>query len=242
MSTPDPRVAGVALVLVSHSRALAEGAAELAGQMAPRVMLLAAGGDGSGGLGTSFDAVESAVTVATADGRGAVVLTDLGSAVLTTESVLDMLDADVAARVRIADAPFVEGAVAAAVTADGGADLAGVVASAEAAGALFASSAARPVPEEAATEPSGAGDELVRRVTLRNPLGLHARPAAILARRMAGFDAAVVVDGVNAASVLELMTLGAVGGRELDVRVSGPDRAEALAALFELVEGGFGEV
>jgi PTS hybrid protein len=79
-------------------------------------------------------------------------------------------------------------------------------------------------------------------VTLRNRLGLHARPAAILARLMAGFDAAVEVDGVNAASVLELMKLGAAGGRELDVRVRGPQRAEALAALIEAVEGGFGEV
>ena len=79
-------------------------------------------------------------------------------------------------------------------------------------------------------------------VTLRNRLGLHARPAASLARLMAGFDAVVVVDGVNATSVLELMTLGATGGRELEVRVSGPQRAEALAALVEAVEGGFGEV
>ncbi|NMM17547.1 MAG: PTS sugar transporter subunit IIA, partial [Cellulomonas sp.] len=80
----------VALVLVSHSRGLAEGAVELAAQMAPRVTLLAAGGDGAGGLGTSYEAVESAVLAATAGGRSAVVLTDLGSAVLTTESVLDL--------------------------------------------------------------------------------------------------------------------------------------------------------
>ncbi|WP_291800685.1 dihydroxyacetone kinase phosphoryl donor subunit DhaM, partial [Cellulomonas sp.] len=140
MSTPGPLAVAVALVLVSHSRGLAEGAVELAAQMAPRVTLLAAGGDGAGGLGTSYEAVESAVLAATADGRSAVVLTDLGSAVLTTESVLDLLDDDVAARVRIADAPFVEGAVAAAVSADGGVDLAGVLAAAAGAGATFASS------------------------------------------------------------------------------------------------------
>jgi PTS hybrid protein len=243
VSTTAPAAVGVALELVSHSRALAEGAVELAGQMAPQVMLLAAGGDGAGGLGTSFEAVERAVMAATADGRGAVVLTDLGSAVLTTESVLDLLDDDVSARVRIADAPFVEGAVAAAVTANGGADLAAVLAAAEHAGATFAGSAALPATSDApgvATPP--AGDELARSVTLRNPLGLHARPAAVLARLMAGFDAAVTVDGVNAASVLELMKLGATGGQELDVRVSGPRRVEALAALVESVEGGFGEV
>jgi PTS hybrid protein len=243
VSGATPPGVRVALVLVSHSRALAEGAVELAAQMAPRVTLLAAGGDGTGGLGTSFEAVEHAVTAATADGRSAVVLTDLGSAVLTTESVLDLLDDHVAARVRIADAPFVEGAVAAAVTADGGADLAGVLAAAERAGATFGGPAALPVSDQPATvEAPATSDELARTVTLRNRLGLHARPAAILARLMAGFDAAVEVDGVNAASVLELMKLGAAGGRELDVRVRGPQRAEALAALVEAVEGGFGEV
>jgi PTS hybrid protein len=243
MSGATPAGVRVALVLVSHSRALAEGAVELAAQMAPRVTLLAAGGDDAGGLGTSFEAVERAVTAATADGRSAVVLTDLGSAVLTTESVLDLLDDHVAARVRIADAPFVEGAVAAAVTADGGADLAGVLAAAERAGATFGGPAAQPASDPpAAVEAPATRAELARTVTLRNRLGLHARPAAILARLMAGFDAAVEVDGVNAASVLELMKLGAAGGRELDVRVRGPQRAEALAALVEAVEGGFGEV
>jgi len=243
VSTTAPLVVRVALVLVSHSRALAEGAVELAAQMAPRVTLLAAGGDDAGGLGTSFEAVERAVTAATADGRSAVVLTDLGSAVLTTESVLDLLDDDVVARVRIADAPFVEGAVAAAVTADGGADLAGVLAAAERAGASFGGPASPPVSDPPAiVEAPATSDELARTVTLRNRLGLHARPAAILARLMAGFDAAVEVGGVNAASVLELMKLGAAGGRELDVRVRGPQRAEALAALIEAVEGGFGEV
>ena len=83
---------------------------------------------------------------ATRDGRSAVVLTDLGSAVLTAESVLDLLDEEVAARVRIADAPFVEGAVAAAVTAHGGADLATVLASAVHAGSTFGGV------EEASTE------------------------------------------------------------------------------------------
>ena len=88
----------VALVLVSHSRALAEGAVELAGQMAPGVLLIAAGGMDDGGLGTSFDAIEAALATATADGGSAVVLTDLGSAVLTAESVLELADPDVASR------------------------------------------------------------------------------------------------------------------------------------------------
>ncbi|WP_129336769.1 dihydroxyacetone kinase phosphoryl donor subunit DhaM, partial [Cellulomonas endophytica] len=126
----DAGGARVSLVLVSHSRLVAEGLVELAAQMAPGVVILPAGGTSDGGLGTSFDAVEEALGRATADGRGAVVLTDLGSAVLTAESVLDVADDDVAARTRVVDAPLVEGAVAAAVTAAGGADLDAVVAAA----------------------------------------------------------------------------------------------------------------
>ncbi|GIG21809.1 PTS sugar transporter subunit IIA [Cellulomonas chitinilytica] len=237
MSEREP--APVALVLVSHSRTLAEGAVELAGQMAPGVLLLAAGGTEDGGLGTSFDAVEAAVTQAVADGRSAVVLADLGSAVLTAESVLDLADPDVAARVRVADAPFVEGAVAAAVTAHGGADLERVLAAAEHAGTMFGGDA-----PPAASAFEGAVDDGVVRgaVVLRNPLGLHARPAAIVARMLAGFDAKVRVNGANAASVLELMKLGATEGAELRIEAEGPQAAEARDALVAAVDEGFGEV
>ncbi|KQY44610.1 dihydroxyacetone kinase phosphoryl donor subunit DhaM [Cellulomonas sp. Root137] len=235
--TVEREPAPVALVLVSHSRALAEGAVELAEQMAPGVLLIAAGGMQDGGLGTSYDTVEAALTHATQDGRSAVVLTDLGSAVLTAESVLDLLDEDLAARVRLADAPFVEGAVAAAVTAHGGADLAGVLASAEHAGSTFASAAAP-------TEAAAASDDGVLRATtvLRNPLGLHARPAAVVARMLAAYDAKVRVNGANAASVLELMKLGAKQGVELRIEAEGAQAAEARDALVAAVEGGFGEV
>ena len=230
--------APVALVLVSHSRGLAQGAVELAAQMAPGVLLIAAGGMQDGGLGTSYDTVEEAVVEATQDGRSAVVLTDLGSAVLTAESVLDLLDEDVAARVRIADAPFVEGAVAAAVTAHGGADLAAVLASAVHAGSTFGGADVAP-PVTAATSDDGV---LRATAVLRNPLGLHARPAAVVARMLAAYDAKVRVNGANAASVLELMKLGAKQGIELQIETEGPQAAEARDALVAAVEGGFGEV
>jgi PTS hybrid protein len=237
MSTP------VALVLVSHSARLAEGARELAAQMAPEVLIVVAGGDGAGGLGTSFDLVEEALTEATADGRSAVVLTDLGSAVLTTESVLELLDEDVAARVHLADAPFVEAAVAAGVTAAGGAPVGEVLGAAVAAGAGFPHA----VPAgEVDVAPAPAHDDhagvITAHVLVRNPLGLHARPAAVLARMMAGFDAAVQVDGVNGASVLELMQLGATQGRTLEVAASGPQARVAVDAFVGAVEEGFGEV
>ena len=78
-------------------------------------------------------------------------------------------------------------------------------------------------------------------VTVRNPLGLHARPAAVLSRMLAGYDAKVQVDGANGASVLALMKLGATQGHVLQLEAEGSQAAEAVAAVVEAVEGGFGE-
>jgi PTS hybrid protein len=118
----------VGIVLVSHSARLAEGAADLAGQVSGgAVRVLAAGGTEDGELGTSAEKVAQALAGAEA-GAGVLVLPDLGSAVLTVRALL----ADrPGARVVLADAPFVEGAVAATVTAAAGADLKAVAAAAE---------------------------------------------------------------------------------------------------------------
>lgn len=238
--------ARVALVLVSHSQRLAQGAVELAQQMAPQVMLVAAGGMDDGSLGTSFDRVFSAISDGLAAADGVVVLADLGSAILTVESVLEVLDDD-AERVALADAPFVEGAVAAAVTAHGGGTLTAVLESAEHAGSTFAvrngglGDGSAPAGDGRVSAPSDP-EARERAVVVRNPLGLHARPAAVLARLIAGFDAKVTVNGVNGASVLELMKLGATGGSGLLLSATGPQAQEAVDAVAEAIEGGFGEV
>jgi len=118
----------VGIVLVSHSARLAEGAADLAGQVSGgTVRVLAAGGTEDGGLGTSAEKVARAVADAEA-GAGVLVLPDLGSAVLI---VLAILEDAPGAHVVLADAPFVEGAVAATVTAAAGADLKAVAQAAE---------------------------------------------------------------------------------------------------------------
>jgi len=229
--------ARVALVVVSHSRRLAEGVVELAAQMAPAVVLVPAGGQDDGSLGTSFDAILAAIDRATADGASAVVLADVGSAVLTTESVLELCDPDVVERVALADAPLVEGAVAAAVEAQSGADLASVRAAAEHAASIF-----RAGPGPAPTPISDDADVVGARVEVRNPMGLHARPAAVLARAMVGFDARVSIDGIDAASVLELMALGATKGRELAIEGRGPQGRAAVDAAVAMITEGFGEL
>ena len=118
----------VGIVLVSHSVQLAQGAADLAGQVSGgTVRVLAAGGTEDGELGTSAEKVALAVASAES-GAGVLVLPDLGSAVLTVRAMLEDMPG---ARVVLADAPFVEGAVAATVTAAAGADLKAVATAAE---------------------------------------------------------------------------------------------------------------
>ena len=119
----------VGIVLVSHSAELAAGAAHLAAQVSGgTVTIIAAGGTDDDELGTSAAKVERGLRLAES-GAGVVVLPDLGSAVLTVRAVL--VDEDPAANVAMADAPFVEGAVAATVTAAAGGDIKAVAAAAE---------------------------------------------------------------------------------------------------------------
>jgi PTS hybrid protein len=121
-------MANVGIVLISHSRTLAEGAAELARQMGVgEVAVEAAGGSADGGLGTSIELVESAVEAADT-GAGVVLIADLGSSVLTARTYLDDREdaGDATTEVVLADAPFVEGAVAAASAAATRGDVAAV--------------------------------------------------------------------------------------------------------------------
>jgi phosphoenolpyruvate---glycerone phosphotransferase subunit DhaM len=123
----------VGLVLVSHSARLAEGLRELVDQVAQgRVSIAVAAGAAEDSLGTSAVAIGEAVE-SLAGAGGVVVLLDLGSAVLSAETALEAMAPAVRERVRLADAPFVEGAVAAAVEASLGSDLDAVLAAAESA-------------------------------------------------------------------------------------------------------------
>jgi phosphoenolpyruvate---glycerone phosphotransferase subunit DhaM len=116
-------VSRVGLVVVSHSRPLAEAAVTLARQMLPGadVAVEVAAGTDDGGLGTDAVAVSAAITAADS-GDGVVVLMDLGSAVMSAETALELLDDDVRDRVVLSSAPLVEGLVGAVVVAAGGAD------------------------------------------------------------------------------------------------------------------------
>lgn len=235
----------VGIVFVSHSAKIAEGLVDLARQMAPTVALIAAGGTEDGGIGTSFDLVTAAIGQADS-GEGVAVLCDLGSAILTAETAIDLLDEDDRSRVRILDAPLVEGGVAASVAAEAGADLAGVADAAASADSVDPRSAdepdAPPAPpqglDEVDVEPEGPISDTA---VLINREGLHARPAAEFVKLASTFDAAVTVNGVDAKSLLRIMALGLTEGDEVAVSATGPQAADAIRALAELVRSGFGE-
>jgi phosphoenolpyruvate---glycerone phosphotransferase subunit DhaM len=119
----------VGIVLVSHSFELAHGLAALASQLAgAEVRVEPAGGAPDGSLGTTGDAVWAAITRAEC-GQGVVVLADLGSSVLTVRHLLE--EARSNGHVRLVDAPFVEGAIAAAVMSSAGQQLDDVARAAE---------------------------------------------------------------------------------------------------------------
>ena len=84
---------------------------------------------------------------------------------------------------------------------------------------------------------------------IRNPSGLHARPAALFVRAAAGFHSDIRVTNlttgspeVAAKSMIGILSLGAGAGHRIRVRIDGDDEASAAAALTALVAGGLGEL
>ena len=253
----------VGLVIVSHSEKLAEGVRELAAQMAADVTIVPAGGTDDGGIGTSLEKISAAISAADT-GDGAVLLADLGSAVMTAETAVEFLADEQRGRVRLANAPLVEGAVAAAVAAQMGRALAAVLQEAESAGAVPAPSGTASGGQDAAENvaqpggptaaPAAGADDALDSLDadgagvhtgswkLINPAGLHARPAAAIAQAMSDLDAEVRINGVDAKSVMLLMSLGLGQGQTLNLAARGPDAARAVEIMALEVRNGFGEI
>ena len=253
----------VGIVIVSHSARLADGVVELAREMAgPDVAIIAAGGLDlpERPLGTDAALIAQAIEAAWSD-DGVLVLMDLGSAVLSAEMAAEMLPDEQRSRVLLCEAPLVEGAVAAAVAARLGEPLNQVAA--EARGGLAgkvahlagdaeptpatATAAASATASAAAAEPEDAG-ALELRITVRNRLGLHARPAARLVQTAGQFDATVTAENLtapagpaSARSLNGVATLGVQQGHEVLIKASGPQAAQALAALRDLAGRNFDE-
>lgn len=106
----------VGFVIVSHSENLAKSVVELTALMAPNARIAPAGGMDDGGFGTSFEKIQSAIESIYSD-DGVLVLVDLGSAVMTTEMVIETFEHK---KVEMVDCPLVEGAVVATIDSVGG--------------------------------------------------------------------------------------------------------------------------
>lgn len=109
----------VGIVIVSHSELVAQGVVELCRQMAASVPMAAAGGLPGGGIGTDFQRIYEAVEAVQSE-DGVAILFDMGSAIMTTEMVLEAFEG---VTIKMADAPLVEGAIAAAIAAQCGMNL-----------------------------------------------------------------------------------------------------------------------
>ena len=234
------------LILVSHHPDIARGIAALAAQMssAPDTIHTAAGiDDPDNPVGT--DAVRIMQTLLEADNPdGILILVDLGSAILSAQTALDLLDDPaLAARCRISAAPLVEGAISAAVAASSGADLETVAR--EATQALAAKQAAlgESAPASATPVVAPSGDSTT--ITLTNRDGLHARPAARLVAALTPYRARLVLTcgdkQADGKSLNQLALLQARSGDRLTLHANGDDAAAALQAFRDLAAANFGD-
>lgn len=241
----------VGLVIVSHSYWLAQGILELAHQMAPPAMKIAAAGGLDGperALGTDPFLVQKAIEAAD-DPDGVLVLMDLGSAILSAEMALDFMAEETRQRVLLCEAPLVEGALAAAVQAGLGSNLATVAAEARNALLPKTTQLAAPVnPLPVAPKPNAEAEAQCVRLPVRNRLGLHARPAAIFVQTVARFDAKATVrnlsrngPAVDARSINLVATQAIRQGDEVEVCAEGREAVALLAALQQLAADGFGD-
>jgi multiphosphoryl transfer protein len=243
----------VGLVLVSHSRALATAVQELVTSMsgAKLPIAIAAGtGPARAELGTDATEVLDGINSVMSE-EGVVVLVDIGSAILSAETALKFLDEPQRLKVRLCGAPFIEGAVAAGVLAALGASLNEVSREAEKAlrrKAEHFNASVQDRDDSPAEAISGDDSFLTSTVVVKNPHGLHARPAAELIRLAARFNCEILVrnrtNGKGPASAKSMSTLAAIEilqGHEIELAARGPEAGNALAELRSRIEEGLGE-
>jgi phosphoenolpyruvate-protein phosphotransferase/dihydroxyacetone kinase phosphotransfer subunit len=239
----------VGLVIVSHSNALSQAVVGLVRQVATEQTALC----GVGGAGVdkkefgtdAFDIVAAIESVYSPD--GVVVLMDLGSAILSAETALELVSEEMRPRVRICAAPIVEGAVAAGVQISLGGSLDAVCH--EAARALIPKINHISGPDEKFDEPcipdlsrALPGEWQAIKLTVSTPHGLHARPAARFVQTAAVFDAQIRVkklespaEPVPATSLISIAALGINRGDRIVVFARGAQAQQALTAIKTLI-------
>lgn len=242
----------VGLIIVSHSSPLAHALQQMLwgfyGSTLPVAVAAGSGNDGSA-LGTDATAIVAAIEKVCGE-EGALVLLDLGSAVLSAEFALDLLDEEMRARVVLCSAPLVEGAIAAGAQIKIGASLSAVRAEAENALLQKTTHLGVDTGEPSSLPPPVAEQEPDARVTLRVEAehGLHARPAMRIVQTVARFESDVQMRNlrtggafVSARSLVAINCLEARQGDEVEVIASGADAKGVIAALEVLQAENFGD-
>ncbi|WP_299816411.1 phosphoenolpyruvate--protein phosphotransferase [uncultured Roseibium sp.] len=232
----------IGIVIVSHSRKLAEGLKEIADVMSGQpVPIAAAGGvdDPENPLGTDGIRVLDAIREVLSD-EGVLVFADIGSARLNAETAIDLLEPEEQEKVHFCDAPLVEGVLAAAVQIGAGSPLQAVMREAR-----QAASQKAPAPEAPQDAQSGG---VTREFTIRNPMGLHARPAALLVTTMNAFTGDIRLANlskgkkpVNAKSINGIMLSEVTADDRISVTADPAEAEPVFAAIEDLIRTNFGE-
>ncbi len=242
----------VNIVVVSHSKRLAEGVVELAAQMTHGSVkfALAAGIDDPGNpIGTDPIAVMTAIQEVQEEGD-VLVMVDMGSAILSTDLALELLGEAYATRVHVCAAPLVEGTIAAAVMAASGGDIRQVIAEAHQALAAKYHQLNQDDRLTAALSPAALTEEvppstLTFSWCVANPAGIHARPASAIATCLNRYNADVqLVKGaqtVNGKSVNNIALLAIKRGDEVTLHASGAQAQQAIDAFALLAHDNFGD-
>lgn len=241
----------VNLVIVSHSAQLGEGVGTLARQMLMgdgcKIAIAAGIDDPENPIGTDPIKVMGAIE-SVADTDHVLVMMDIGSALLSAETALELLDPAIAAKVRLCAAPLVEGTLAATVSAAAGANIERVIC--DAMNALDAKCEQLGLPSPSAaksTSPDLVPDADARSVAIvvKNPNGIHVRPASRLVSALSGFNAdmwlekngkCVVPDSLNQIALLQVRC-----NDMLRLIAKGEQAEDALAAFKRLAAENFGE-
>ncbi len=242
----------VGIVIVSHSAELAESLKTLALEMGrDSAKVAAAGGvdDPENPIGTDAVKIAKAVEEVWSE-DGVVVFMDMGSALLSAEMALELLEDPKRKNVRLCGAPLVEGVVAAVAVAAIGSDIDAVMNEARSALSGKKNQLGETDAADVVTAESHHPDEdaIKETFTLKNTLGLHARPAARIVRTMSGKDAEVLLrnsssggDFVSARSMNSLISLNVRQNDTVEVSFSGPDAKQVYELIAPMMKNNFGE-
>jgi len=220
----------VAIMIVSHSHAIASGTSDMVRQMCgEKIPISFAGGTSDGELGTDVEKILKGLKEIWSD-SGVVLLYDLGSAEMSSEAAIEMLSQNQQEKIKILDAPLVEGAVIAGVESNQGSKLEEVKSAVE--------------KKHSVTNEISSSTEVLS-IKISHQIGLHARPAVKFTKLAKTFDANIQIklqeqtSWVDAKSIVKVMGLKASKGKILNLKADGKDGNEAVKILTNFVRNDF---